>query len=76
MARHSGPPSQVHVPSVQPLAVSELQAWPHEPQWLRVTLVSMQLPLQQLSVPGQVRPQAPQLATSLVVFTQVSPQHD
>lgn len=74
IARHSGPPSQVQAPSVHPFAVSESQAWPQEPQWLRVTFVLMHDPLQQLSLGGQTRPQAPQFATSLEVFTQVPPQ--
>ena len=72
---HLGPPPQVQEPEVQPSAVSP-QALPQEPQWLGVTFVLMHVPLQQLSVAGQTRPQAPQLATSLpLTLVQLPSQH-
>ena len=74
--KHAGPPPQVHAPDVQPSAVSP-HALPQEPQWLTVTFVLMQVPLQQLSVDGQTRPQAPQFATSLpLTLVHVPSQQD
>lgn len=60
---HAGPPSHVQFPAVQPLATSESHALPQLPQWLVLVCVFTHDPVQQLSLPAQVRPHAPQFPT-------------
>lgn len=66
----------MHIPSVHPLALGASQALLQAPQWLGVLLVSMHVPLQQLSVEPQALPQEPQFRTSRCRSRHSPPQQD